>query len=138
MVDEAERILLVKRGAPPRKGFWCLPGGFMELEESPEETALRELREEAGITGRIDALLGVVSQRSRHYGGVLIVGFLVKSHTGELRAGDDAADAAFFAPDALPELAFESHRRFIRIYRAAYAGTPPDYPDPPAPPAADH
>ena len=50
-----------------------------------------------------------------------MMGYLVKSYTGTLIAGDDAMDAAFFHYDELPEIAFESHLNFIRIYYAAYA-----------------
>ena len=45
-IDARERLLLVKRSVDPKKGWWCLPGGFMELRETPEEAGLRELAEE--------------------------------------------------------------------------------------------
>ena len=48
VVEKSGDLLLVKRRVEPKKGFWCLPGGFMELGESPEQGALRELREETG------------------------------------------------------------------------------------------
>ena len=121
VVDSKERILLVKRSVEPRKGFWCLPGGFMELGETPERAALRELNEETGLSGKIEMLLGVTSNQSDLYDTVLMIGYLVKNYTGTLKAGDDASDAACFHPDQLPEIAFKSHSRFIRIYYAAYA-----------------
>ena len=119
VVDNRNRVLLVKRSVEPKKGFWCLPGGFMELGETPEKAALRELKEETGLSGRIDMLLGVSSNSSAQYHTVLMVGFLVKSYTGALVAGDDADDAASFYYDELPEIAFESHAKFIRIYYTA-------------------
>jgi 8-oxo-dGTP diphosphatase len=121
VVDSKDRVLLVKRSVEPKKGFWCLPGGFMELGETPEQAALRELKEETGLVGRIEMLLGVYANPSVMYHTVLMVGYLVKSYGGTLIAGDDAADAAFFHYDRLPEIAFESHINFIRIYNAAYA-----------------
>jgi len=121
VVDNRNRVLLVKRSVEPKKGFWCLPGGFMELGETPEKAALRELKEESGLSGQIDMLLGVSSNSSAQYHTVLMVGFLVKSYTGTLVAGDDADDAASFYYDELPEIAFESHAKFIRIYYAAYS-----------------
>ena len=121
VVDSKDRVLLVKRSVEPKKGFWCLPGGFMELGETPEQAALRELKEETGLAGRIEMLLGVYANPSVIYHTVLMVGYLVKSYSGTLIAGDDAMDAAFFNYDRLPEIAFESHINFIRIYNAAYA-----------------
>lgn len=93
----------------------------MELGETPEKSALRELKEETGLSGQINMLLGVSSNPSAQYHTVLMIGFLVKSYTGNLVAGDDAEDAASFYYDELPEIAFESHAKFIRTYYATYS-----------------
>ncbi len=116
VMDEGTEVLLVKRNIPPKKGMWCLPGGFMELHESPEEAAMRELHEEAGICGRIETLLGVTTNAHPDYGTVLLMGFLVHHWEGAPVAGDDADEARFFSLEALPEIAFQSHRHFIRRY----------------------
>ena len=87
----------------------------MELEEEPEQAALRELEEETGFSGKIDMLLGVVSANNAQYGSVLMVGYLVKKYSGTLQPGDDASDAGFFSHDILPEIAFKSHKKFIRV-----------------------
>jgi 8-oxo-dGTP diphosphatase len=121
LVDNRNRVLLVKRSVEPKKGWWCLPGGFMELGESPEKAALRELKEETGLWGRIEMLLGVSSNPSALYHTVLMVGYLIRQYTGTLIAGDDADDAVYFDYGELPEIAFESHARFIRMYYASYA-----------------
>jgi 8-oxo-dGTP diphosphatase len=121
VVDSKERVLLVKRSIDPKKGFWCLPGGFMELDETPEHAALRELKEETGLKGRIDMLLGVSTNPSDLYRSVLMVGYLVKNYSGNFRAGDDANDVNFFHFNELPDIAFESHASFIRMYYAAYS-----------------
>ena len=120
VVDNRNRVLLVKRSVAPKKGFWCLPGGFMELGESPEKAALRELKEETGLSGRIEMLLGVSSNPSALYHTVLMVGYLIRQYTGTLAAGDDADDVVYFDYDELPEIAFESHERFIRMYYASF------------------
>ncbi len=121
LIDDKGDVLLVKRGVEPKKGSWCLPGGFMELGETPEKGALRELEEETGLKGKINILLGVTSNESPRYNTVLIIGFLVMDYCGDLIPGDDASDAGFFHPDELPHIAFESHKRFIRIYCSAHA-----------------
>ncbi len=121
-VDSKDRMVLVKRSVEPKKGFWCLPGGFIELGETPEQAALRELKEETGLSGRINMLLGVTSSSNVQYQTVLVVGYLVTSYSGILRAGDDASDVACFRTDELPEIAFDSHLKFIRTYHAIYIG----------------
>jgi len=114
VTDSENALLLVKRSVEPKIGFWCLPGGFIELGETPDQAALRELKEETGLSGKIDRLLGVTSDTSERYGTILMVGYLVREFSGALKPGDDAAAAAYFMPDDLPEIAFSSHRRFIR------------------------
>jgi 8-oxo-dGTP diphosphatase len=58
LIDDRHRLLLVKRRVAPKPGMWCLPGGFVECGETPEQAALRELHEETGLTGRVNTLIG--------------------------------------------------------------------------------
>ena len=127
-VDERNRLLLVKRSVNPKKGWWCLPGGFMELGETPEEAGLRELAEETGLFGKVDMLLGVTSNHSTLYETVMMTGFLVRSFHGELYAGDDADAVCWFTYANFPEIAFDSHKKFIKMYYSAYANTHPSNP----------
>ena len=73
-MNEQGQLLLGKRGVEPAKGQWCLPGGFIELDESMEQAALRELAEETGLAGEIDSYIGCFYQESKFYGGVIIFG----------------------------------------------------------------
>ena len=108
-------VLLVKRGVEPEIGKWALPGGFMEVGETPAEAASRELGEEAGVVGTVRRLLGVVHQESATYGSVVVVGFLMDV-SGEPRPGSDAEGAAFFTPEGIPPLAFATHRELLASF----------------------
>ena len=110
---DRRRILLVKRSVEPKLGWWCLPGGFMELGETPEAAALRELGEETGIDGRIEYLLGVCTDTSPQYNTVLMVGYLCSQAGGEPNAGDDAEEVRWFSFQEIPPIAFSSHTHFI-------------------------
>lgn len=109
-----DRILLVKRNIPPNLGDWCLPGGYIEMDESPEDGALRELKEETNLTGETLQLLGAIKAHSPIYGSLVMVGYHVSHFKGKLKAGDDAEKALFFKIADLPPVAFRSHRFFIR------------------------
>lgn len=113
--NNKKHILLVKRAVEPEKGGWCLPGGYIEMDEEPDDSALRELSEETNLTGYINRLLGVMKGHSDIYGSLLMVGYLVTSYSGQLAPGDDAEAAAFFEPDKMPPVVFRTHRRFIAM-----------------------
>jgi ADP-ribose pyrophosphatase YjhB (NUDIX family) len=114
VVNHDNQLLLVKRSVEPAKGEWCLPGGFIETDESIEEAALRELEEETGIKGTIVSLVDFFSQRSLHHGTLIIFGYRVNIVGGELMAGDDAQEVDFFAFDNLPPIAFLSHQALLK------------------------
>jgi aspartate 1-decarboxylase len=107
-------MLFVKRGAAPRKGSWALPSGFVEPDESPQETVLRELREETGIRGTIQDLIGVYTQPTTLYGNVLLIAYDVRPTSGKLKAGTDAVDARFFPISKLPKIPLAGHRAIVR------------------------
>jgi ADP-ribose pyrophosphatase YjhB (NUDIX family) len=116
IIESSRRILLVKRGRAPSKGLWCLPSGFAEAGESIEEAALRELKEETGIKGKIIKLLDVDSYKSRFYGDLLFLTFIVEQSGGKLAAGDDCSQARFWPVNKLPPLAFRSNKRALDAY----------------------
>jgi 8-oxo-dGTP diphosphatase len=106
--DGEGRLLLIKRGREPFKDCYALPGGFVELGETAEAAALRELREETGVEGRIERLIGVYSDPGRDpRGHVVSVAFLISLVSGEAVGSDDAAEAAFIADWRSAPLAFD-------------------------------
>ncbi len=111
--NERGELLLVRRSQEPGKGEWCLPGGFQETGETPEACALRELREETGLGGRVEEWIGMEMSPNPFVPEVLVVGFRVQADSGTVIAGDDALEAAYFPLARLPELAFRSHARFV-------------------------
>lgn len=115
VLDEARRVLLVKRSHPPNEGMWCLPIGFAEMGESIASAALRELREETGLCGRILRLIDADSWSSTYYGDLLVVTFEVEKTEGDETPGDDAAEVQYFPFDRLPALAFPSNEKAIRL-----------------------
>lgn len=107
------KLLLVKRGAEPFKGFWATPGGFVEWDETVEDAVAREVKEETGLTVKRTKLVGVFSSPSRHPKQVITIFYLAETEDGTAIAGDDADDVQWFALDNLPEqLAFD-HEQLI-------------------------
>ncbi len=117
-------ILLVQRAVEPGRGLWCLPGGFIEIGETPEQGMLRELEEETGLQGRILGLVGAELGSSPTHPAVLVLGYTLETTGGELQAGDDAAAVAYFPQRQLPAIAFASHRRLIEKLGCRQAALP--------------
>jgi 8-oxo-dGTP diphosphatase len=106
-------VLLVRRSIEPHFGEWCLPGGFVEWGESPEDAARRELLEETGVRAGALSLLGVYDSITGLRRHVILLGFRVFDWEGETVAGDDASEVGWYALDTLPHLAFSAHDRVI-------------------------
>ncbi|MBL7190879.1 NUDIX domain-containing protein [bacterium] len=116
ITDNSGGLLLVKRSVEPGVGLWCLPGGFMELGETPEETVVREVLEETGLHVKPGAIFDACSRIGGYHGDVVIIAYPAEVLDGELNPGDDASDVEYFPIDQLPEIAFLSHARFIDKY----------------------
>jgi 8-oxo-dGTP diphosphatase len=109
IVIENSRVVLVKRAHPPLQNQWSIPGGVLEVGELVREAAVREAREETGLTVEPGELLGVFDRVLRdgndrvqyHY---VLVDFLCRRVSGELTAAGDAAAARWFTRDELSAL----------------------------------
>lgn len=105
--DDRGRLLLVRRGTEPGRGLWSIPGGRLEPGETAAEGAAREVHEETGIRVVVGSLVGVVERPGP--GGVTYVidDFHATPEPGTTtvpRAGDDADEARWFAPEQLLRL----------------------------------
>ncbi|MFO7974587.1 MAG: NUDIX hydrolase [Candidatus Hydrogenedentota bacterium] len=117
-VAKGNALLFARRGVEPCIGQWSLPGGFVELGETTEETILRELDEETGIRGRNPRLIGASTQPSKLSGAVVVMGYVIGEWQGEPVARSDVSEARFFTVTERPPLAFQAHRDLLAIYDA--------------------
>jgi ADP-ribose pyrophosphatase YjhB (NUDIX family) len=111
-------LLFAQRAVEPCKGEWTLPGGFVELGETTEEAALRELREETGLIARSARLIGVSTRQSPLSGAIMVLGYLIEEWDGEqdMRPDTDAMDLRFFHRHERPDPPFRVHRDLLQIY----------------------
>ena len=103
VVVEAGKVLLVQRKFEPRAGLWTLPAGFVEYDEHVETCAVREAHEETGLEVALDGLFGAYMAMDDPRVQVVLLLYRAHRTGGEVRAGDDAADAQFFPIDAVPD-----------------------------------
>ncbi len=104
------KILLIERGVEPYKGMWALPGGFMRMDETIEETARRELFEETGLKDVFMSqfkMFSTVDRDPRERVVTVVFTALVRPEDYVLVAGDDASNALWFDERHLPPLAFD-------------------------------
>lgn len=118
VVNPRGEVLLIRRGNEPYHGCWALPGGFMEMDETLERCAVRELQEETGLVVEEKqlSLIGVFSRVDRDPRGRTITAAyrIDLPACAEAKGGDDAAEARWFPLTALPPLAFD-HAEIIDI-----------------------
>ena len=124
VVRHGGKILLCRRAIEPRQGFWTIPAGYMELNETPEEGARREAFEEATATLRIERLLAVYSVP--RISQVQLI-FRATLETPDILAGVESLEVAMFSPEDIPwdELAFPSVHWALRHDAEAEAGASP-------------
>jgi len=110
-------VLLIKRGRPPFEGRYALPGGFVEYGEDLDDAVAREVAEETGLQGvpwRQFRTFGQLGRDPRgHTVSVVYVGILL-GEPPAVRGGDDAAEAAWFSVNRLPDLAFD-HAQILSL-----------------------
>ena len=131
VVFRDDDVLLIKRGKPPFKGHWSIPGGGLRYGERAADAARREVREETGLEIEIIGLLDVFDALpdggdfARH---TVIIDYVAEAASGEPVAGDDAAEAVFVGfEEALARLSWDKTREALRraaAIRAAFRAAP--------------
>jgi 8-oxo-dGTP diphosphatase len=119
------RVLLLKRAIEPAYGAWVFPGGFVDRGEHPEQAAVREAMEEAGVEVRLDGFLGIYSQPPGS--AVVLVVYHGEVVGGEPQALDESLEVGLFPPEELPwaELAFATTRLAAADYVRRLGLEPP-------------
>lgn len=121
VVFKDDRVLLIRRGKPPREGQWSLPGGRQRLGETVAEAARREVAEEAGIEIEVDGLIDVVDSITRDDAGAVqyhytLVDVLAAWRAGKARPGHDAAAVVWADPADLARYdLWDETRRIIGL-----------------------
>jgi len=121
------RALLIRRGQAPLLGEWSLPGGVLECGETLREAAIREAREETGLTVEVSEMLGVYERVIRaddgrvryHY---VMIDFLCRPVFGEAMAGSDATEVGWFRGEELPALGLTRDATDVVLKGLAQAG----------------
>ena len=126
VILDADKVLLIKRGKPPRAGTWSLPGGAQESGETLKEAALREIYEETNLKVEIIGLIDIVDSIRRDKKGdaeyhYTLIDFAARVTGGALRAGDDAIDTRWFTLQEIKKLEIWSEtKRIIRMATEQY------------------
>jgi 8-oxo-dGTP diphosphatase len=112
---EQLQVLLIERGIEPYKGKWAFPGGFLKMDETAEEGALRELKEETGLETAYVQQFHTFSEPSRDpRERVITIAYYALVKIQEVKGGDDAASARWFPLNDIPSLAFD-HDYMLRM-----------------------
>ena len=119
--EQQPKVLLIQRGNEPFKGCWAFPGGFMDMDETTEHCAVRELKEETGLAVSDLHQIGTYSKIDRDpRGRTISVAYLVIIDSPvEVTGQDDATKAKWFPITNLPHLAFDHFdimQDALRIY----------------------
>lgn len=119
--ENEPKVLLIQRGNEPFKGYWAFPGGFMNMDETTEQCAVRELEEETGLKVTEIKQIGAYSKVDRDpRGRTITVAYLaIIDKVENVKGLDDAAKAQWFPISDLPKLAFD-HEEIMKDAKRLY------------------
>jgi ADP-ribose pyrophosphatase YjhB (NUDIX family) len=117
LIEDIDRLLLLERAEDPWKGYWNLPAGYVEADESPEKAVAREVLEETGLDVlALDLVDAYFYDDDPRGNGVLLV-YTTQVLTGQLKVNRESQRARYFFPDSLPEnLCGAGHREAVEMW----------------------
>ena len=106
-VTDDGQVVLIRRGFEPGRGSWAQPGGFLEVDETPTEGAIRETLEETGLVVAPGEIIGLYA---RLEAAVVVLAYEARIVSGEMRTSPEALEVAAFSPESIPwsEIAFKT------------------------------
>lgn len=116
LVEQAGRVLLVRRNNEPYRGFWTLPAGFVDAGEDPARAAERECLEETGLSVRVKRVLDVFAGREHERGADFVIVYQAEVVGGQLTPDDDADAVEWFEYGNLPPLAFSATQKALNLH----------------------
>lgn len=117
VVARGDEILLGRRDIDPGRGLWCLPGGFVNQHEAPDDAARRECREEIGAEVEITRLIGVYHIAKEAAPSMVGIAYEARLTAGAMpEPGAEMSEVGFYGAAGVPELAFPSHRDIVDGY----------------------
>ena len=118
VVDDASRVLLLRRAIKPRLGYWTFPGGYVDLGETAAQAAVRETAEEVGVTVTVGELIGIYFDLANPKDAIAV--YLANPGRETPTISAEAAQVQYFAPGQIPwdQLAFETTRHCLNDWIA--------------------
>lgn len=113
LIEQGNKVLLVRRVMQPYRGFWTLPAGFVDAGEDPARAAERESLEETGLKVQVTEIFDIISGQEHPAGAHIVIVYRANVVSGELSAGDDADGVGFFERDNLPPLGFQATKQVL-------------------------
>jgi ADP-ribose pyrophosphatase YjhB (NUDIX family) len=117
IIVRGNKVLLGKRAIKPRKGYWDVPGGFLENGEHPLDGVKREIKEELGVEIEILKQLGIFMDKYNSWEFTLNIYYLAKIKKGRPKAASDIKEIRWFTADELPKkMAFKNNREALKAW----------------------